>query len=89
MGLNYLLLEEGIDKCYSPSPNSRGLIKKRGLAIFPEEINVEPFLYYIISYYIILYYIILYYNILYYIIFYCFCITFFVPYSRIIILFNF
>ena len=26
---------------YSPSPNSRGLIKKRGLAIFPEEINGE------------------------------------------------
>ena len=27
---------------YSPSPNSRGgLIKKRGLVIFPEEINGE------------------------------------------------
>ena len=26
---------------YSPSPNSRGLIKKRGLAIFPDGINGE------------------------------------------------
>ena len=26
---------------YSPFPNSRGLIKKRGLAIFPEGINGE------------------------------------------------
>ena len=25
----------------SPSPNSRGVVKKRGLAIFPEEINKE------------------------------------------------
>ena len=31
----------GVHCPYSPSPNSRGLIKKRGLAIFPEEINRE------------------------------------------------